>query len=140
MEVGALQPEIHYAATADGLRIAYYTRGQGPPLVRVRVMFSHLTAELTLGIEAPGWRDASRISTVVRYDHRGFGLSDRAAPDFSLDAMCLDLEAVVARLGLRRFYITTDIPPASLIAINYAARHPDKVSRMALIYATTAIP
>ncbi len=140
MEVGALQPEIHYATTADGVRIAYYTRGQGPPLVRVRVMFSHLTAELTLGIEAPGWRDASRISTVVRYDHRGFGLSDRAAPDFSLDAMCLDLEAVVASLGLRRFYIVADLVHGSLIAINYANRHPEQVVRMALYSAATRIP
>src|SRR5438876_4731488 len=140
MEVGALQPEIHYATTADGVRIAYYTRGQGPPLVRVRVMFSHLTAELTLGIEAPGWRDASRISTVVRYDHRGFGLSDRAAPDFSLDAMCLDLEAVVASLGLRRFYIVADLVHGSLIAINCANRHPEQVVRMALYSAATRIP
>src|SRR5437870_577094 len=135
-----MEPRIQYAKTSDGVRVAYYTLGDGPPLVHIRLLFSHLTAELGLGRGESLLREASRISTVVRYDHRGFGLSDRAAADFSLDALCLDLEAVVARLGLRRFYITTDIPPASLIAINYAARHPDKVSRMALIYATTAIP
>ena len=98
------------------MRIAYYTVGEGPPLVHIRLPFSHLTAELGLGRVDSLLREASRISTVVRYDHRGFGLSDRAAADFSLDALCLDLEAVVARLGLRRFYITTEPTPASLVA------------------------
>ena len=136
-----MEPRIQYARTSDGVRIAYYTLGEGPPLVHIRLMYSHLTAELGLGRRTESLlREASRISTVVRYDHRGFGLSDRTAADFSLDALCLDLEAVVARLGLRRFYITTDIPPASLVAINYAARHPDQVWRMALVSAATAIP
>src|SRR5437867_9607062 len=136
-----MEPEIRYAKTSDGVRIAYYTLGEGPPLVHIRLMYSHLTAELGLGRRTESLlREASRIATVVRYDHRGFGLSDRAAPDFSLDALCLDLEAVVARLGLRRFYITTDFPPASLIAINYAAHHPEQIWRMALINASTAIP
>ena len=54
--------------------------------------------------------------------------------------MCLDLEAVVASLGLRRFYIVADLVHGSLIAINYANRHPEQVVRMALYSAATRIP
>jgi class 3 adenylate cyclase len=136
-----MEPRIQYAKTSDGVSIAYYTLGGGPPLVHIRLMFSHLTAELGLGRRTlSALEEASRTATVVRYDHRGFGLSDRASASFSLDSMCYDLEAVVSRLGIQRFYMTTDIPPASLVAINYAARHPEQVWRMALMGAAARLP
>ena len=43
----------------------------------------------------------ARVATLVRYDHRGFGLSDRDVTDFSVDRLVSDLEAVVDKLELR---------------------------------------
>ena len=39
-----MEPEIRYAKTSDGVRIAHYTLGEGPPFVHIRLLFSHLTA------------------------------------------------------------------------------------------------
>jgi len=46
--------------------------------------------------QSPVWRhfldELGSISTLVRYDERGFGLSDWSVDDFSLDARIDDLE------------------------------------------------
>jgi DNA-binding CsgD family transcriptional regulator/pimeloyl-ACP methyl ester carboxylesterase len=69
--------------------------------------------------------------TLVHYDGRGTGHSQRDVTDLSLGAMVSDLEAVIGRAGL---------PEVSLLgqynscphAIAYAARHPERVKRMVL--------
>jgi class 3 adenylate cyclase len=68
---------------------------------------------------------------LVRYDMRGSGLSERSVTDYSLDAMVLDLEAVVDRLGLAKF-VLFGMAYAGPVAIAYAARHPERVSHLIL--------
>jgi pimeloyl-ACP methyl ester carboxylesterase len=41
--------------------------------------------------------------TLIRYDERGCGLSDRQAGELSLDGWVEDLESVVDAAGLERF-------------------------------------
>ena len=67
----------------------------------------------------------------MRYDPRGNGLSDRDATDLTLDALVGDLEAVVDALGIDEMvlYAVTFGGP---IAMTYAARHPERVSRLIL--------
>ncbi len=94
------EPRIQYAKTSDGVSIAFWTLGEGAPLVYVpRLPYSHIQMEWQI----PEWRAwHERLSAkrmLVRYDGRGTGLSDRDAVDFSLDAQLLDLEAVTDRLG-----------------------------------------
>jgi len=73
----------------------------------------------------------SRAYRVVRYDGRGFGLSDRDVTDWGLEARVQDIEAVVDALGLERFalYAFSAGGPAG---IAYAAKHPDRVSHLVL--------
>ena len=79
------------------------------------------------------WRhflqDLGRFTTIYRYDERGFGLSEWEVEDFSLDARVSDLEAVVADAGLDRFALMA-MSQGGPVAISYAVRHPDAVSRM----------
>ncbi len=83
--------------------------------------------------ESPVWRhfleDLGAISTLIRYDERGFGLSDWNAEDFSLDARVADLEAVVEDLGFDRFALL-GMSGGSPVALEYALRHPDRVTRI----------
>lgn len=74
---------------------------------------------------------AARRNTYVRYDSRGFGLSDRDVSDFSLDLMVRDLEAVADRLQLDRFRLIAATSGAPL-AIAYAARYPKRLSHLVL--------
>ncbi len=80
--------------------------------------------------EALHWRERlARGRKLVRYDCRGFGLSEREVDDFTLDAMIRDLEAVVERLGLQRFVIFAPIH-AGAAAIAYTTLHPTNVSHL----------
>ena len=72
-----------------------------------------------------------RTYTFCRYDARGCGLSDRDVTDVSLDAMVSDLEAVVDAAGLDQFSLLS-LSAGGALAIAYAAKHPRRVSRMAL--------
>ena len=75
-----MEPRIQYAKTSDGVSIAYYAIGQGPAFVWMELP-SHLQAERKL-LTRRGYEDVSRIATLVRYDPRGFGLSERDISDF----------------------------------------------------------
>ncbi len=123
--------EVQFCRTADDVRIAYACVGDGPPLVWAGHWLSHLA----FNWESPIWRhwteEFARDHTFVHYDQRGHGLSDWKNPDFSVDAFVRDLEAVVDTLGLDRFALIGS-SRASPTAIAYAARHPERVSRLVL--------
>ena len=127
-----MEPQIRYAQTKDGMSIAYWTLGEGVPFVHMPPdPFSHLQLEWQM-VDVRGWyQRLAEKRRLVRYDGRGSGLSERRVPDYSLDAMVLDLEAVVDRLGLERFALWgfLDSGPA---AIAYAARYPERVSHLIL--------
>ena len=78
--------EIRFCRAADGTRLAYAVHGSGPPLVVASCWLSHLQHDW----QSPVWRhfldDLGAIATVVRYDERGFGMSDWDVDDFSLEA------------------------------------------------------
>ena len=96
-----MEPRIQYAKTSDGVSIAYSTLGEGKRLVCLPVLaLSHLEMEWQIP-EVWNWYERLAVGRMlIRYDPRGFGLSQRDAP-FSLDSARLDLEAVVDELGRR---------------------------------------
>ncbi|MBE0608312.1 MAG: adenylate/guanylate cyclase domain-containing protein [Dehalococcoidia bacterium] len=127
-----MDPLIQYAMTRDGVNIAYATIGTGHPLLVLPILpLSHLQVEWQM----PGMREflesLANHHTVIRYDARGLGLSDRDPGDRSLDAHILDIDAVVEKLRLERFAVF-GASYSGPLAIRYAARHPDKVTRLVL--------
>jgi len=127
-----MEPRIQYAQTEDGVSIAFATLGEGTPLVMLPSLpFSHIQLELQ-SPENRSWNDRlAEKRMLVRYDSRGCGLSEQDVTDFSLDAMVLDLEAVVNHLKLERFALL-GAHFAGLVAVAYAARSPDRVSHLVL--------
>lgn len=69
--------------------------------------------------------------TLLRYDQRATGLSDREVPSVSFDAWVRDFEAVVDAAGFDTFPIVGASQGAS-IAIAYAAKHPARVEKLIL--------
>ncbi len=127
-----LEPLVRYAQAADGVTIAYQVCGAGPPLVVMpSCPLSHLQLEWQLPAYRRWWEAMARLATVIRYDCRGSGLSDRAHADFSLAAQLQDLAAVVDALGLARFALAAPVAagPAGLV---YAASYPARVSHLVL--------
>jgi class 3 adenylate cyclase len=129
-----VEQQVGFATTSDDVRIAYATTGQGPALVHVVGWATHLERGIGSPLYDPadGIRWLSRRNLYVRYDGRGFGLSDRDVVDFSLDARVRDLEAVVDTLGLDRLSIFA-MSMGGPTAVAYAARHPEKVSRIVFL-------
>ena len=132
-----IEQKIGFAQTSDGVRIAYATTGQGPAIVQVLGWATHIEGGLGSPLyDAAGLLPMSSAHHLfVRYDGRGFGLSDRDVKDFSLDARVRDIEAVVDALHLDRvgIYAMSAGGPAAIV---YVAQHPERVSR--LVLASTA--
>jgi len=129
--VVAVEPRIQYAKTTDGVSIAFWTLGEGPPLVHLPLIFSHIQMEWQLP-ECRRWYERlAEKRKLVRYDFRGAGLSERNVTDFTVDALVLDVEAVVDRLGLEKFALL-GLQTSGPAAIAYAARHPERVSHLLL--------
>ena len=113
------------------MRIAYATGGSGLPIVKTPNWLNHLE----LDPQSPVWRpwvaEMVRRYRLIRYDARGCGLSDREVEPDSFATNMLDLEAVVDAAGLHRFALFGASQGAA-IAIEFAARHPDRVSHLIL--------
>lgn len=120
---------IHFANGSDGTRIAYAISGDGPPLVRAPHWMTHLEFDARGPTSGPLIRRLSQHHRLFRYDNRGCGLSDREVPVSSLDQEVSDLEAVVDAAGLDRFALF-GISAGAAISIRYAARHPQRVSKL----------
>jgi class 3 adenylate cyclase len=131
-----MEQEIRFCTTFDGVRIAYATVGEGPPLVFVPGWISHLEVDWQFPQTRRLWEAYAEHFTFVRLDKRGTGLSDRNVGDYSLDARVRDLEAVVDHLRLKRFALF-GISEGGPTSIEYVVRHPRRVTRM-LLYGTFA--
>ena len=117
------------------MRLAYARHGSGPPLLINTCWLSHLEYDW----QSPVWRhylaELGEHVSVVRYDERGFGMSDWDIEDFSLEARFADLERVVEAAGLERFALM-GLSGGAPVAIKYAAAHPGRVTRLVLHGAT----
>jgi len=132
-----MEQEIHFATTPEGVRIAYATVGEGPPLVKAANWLNHLEFDW----RSPVWyhllEEFARNHLLVRYDERGNGLSDWHVQDLSFESFVTDLESVVDAVGLRRFALM-GISQGGAVAIAYAIRHPERVSHL-ILYGAFAV-
>jgi pimeloyl-ACP methyl ester carboxylesterase len=126
-----LEQRISYCRSWDGTQLAYAASGSGAPLVKAANWLSHLEFDW----HSPVWRHwleaFSRDHTLIRYDERGCGLSEREVAEISFEAWVRDLEAVVDAAGLERF-VLLGLSKGASIATAYAARHPERVTRLVL--------
>ena len=132
-----MEPQIKYALTDDGVSIGYWTIGEGNPLI-----WPHGAVGAT---SLRAWRTPEgralieRIAAhrmLVRYDARGFGISQEGTIDLSLEARVRDLAAVINRLGAERVDLCgyLDSGPAALA---YASGHPERIAHLVL-WSTTS--
>jgi DNA-binding CsgD family transcriptional regulator/pimeloyl-ACP methyl ester carboxylesterase len=125
-------PRISYARSADGVRLAFTVAGEGPALVFVPwVPFSNLQMEWQNPLLHRIFEQLARRLTLIHYDGRGTGHSQRDVTDLSPDAMVADLEAVVDQVGVAEVSLLGQYNSCTH-AVAYAARHQERVRRMAL--------
>jgi len=122
---------IRFSVTEDGVRLAWASVGNGPPLVKASNWLTHLDFEWGSPIWQHWWTELSKHNRVIRYDERGNGMSQRDVPHVSFDTWVRDLETVVDAAGLDRFSLL-GISRGGAIAIAYAVKHPERVSKLVL--------
>ncbi len=121
-----MQPSIQYAITSDRVSIAFCTMGQGTPLVVLPWgPWGSIQLEWQLPLCRKWYERLAQRRMIVRYDGRGTGLSDRDATDFRLESQVAD------RLRLKKLAVLAP-QTGGPAAIDYAARHPERVSRLVL--------
>jgi pimeloyl-ACP methyl ester carboxylesterase/DNA-binding CsgD family transcriptional regulator len=126
-----MNQNISFCTTPDGVRLAYAVSGDGPPIVMSATWLTHLEHQWRSLAWRP-WLDIfTRDHKVLRHDSRGCGLSDRNAVNLSYENWIRDLECVIEAAGFRRFAMVGTCWGGA-IAVDYAARHPDRVSHLVL--------
>ena len=128
-----MDQEIGFCTTSDGVSIAFAAIRDGDrPVVHACGWPTQLDLE---------WEDEqprqflellARGSTLIRYDMRGSGLSERDVADFSLPVLVKDLEAVVEHLGFEQFDLVSLGMLAGPIAMTYASENPDRIRKLVL--------
>ena len=117
------------AHTADvaGVRIAYYVRGRGAPVLFI----------MGLGGRAGDWNErfldrvAERFE-VISFDNRGTGRSDAPDGEYTLEQMANEAVAVLDAVGRWRAHVV-GISMGGMIAQLVALRHAARVDRLVLI-------
>ena len=123
---------VRYLRSRDGIQLAWAEAGQGAVVVKAANWLTHLEYEW----ESPVWQHWIRFFSdhfrFIRYDERGCGMSERAAGDLSVDQWTADLEDVIAAAAPSEPFALLGISQGAAMCISYAARHPERVSRLLL--------
>jgi DNA-binding winged helix-turn-helix (wHTH) protein/pimeloyl-ACP methyl ester carboxylesterase len=133
----AAKQEISFCKTPDGVNLALAAVGSGPPLVKIANWLTHLEYDWESPIWSPLLQFLAERWRLIRYDGRGNGLADRDVADISFDAFVRDLDTVVEAVQLKQAAFL-GISQGAAVAIAYAVRHPERVSKLILYggYAT----
>ncbi len=132
-----MQQSIRFCTTADGVKLAYATSGNGTPLAMSATWLTHLEHQWQSLAWQPWLEAFSRGHQLLRYDPRGCGLSDRNTDKLSFENWVRDFESVIDAASLPRFDVLATCWGGP-VAIEYAARHPERVSRL-ILYGTYAL-
>ncbi|HSO93490.1 MAG TPA: alpha/beta fold hydrolase [Candidatus Dormibacteraeota bacterium] len=125
------QQQVTFCSTPDGVRLAVALVGKGDALVKTANWLNHVEFDWQSPVWAPTFGRWAARNRLIRYDQRGTGLSDWETADISFEAFVRDLEAVIESLQLERFALF-GISQGGAVAIAYAARHPERVSKLIL--------
>lgn len=122
---------IRYLSNDLGQSLAYAVVGSGKPVVRIGHNMSHLGLEWADPTERQVIDEMSRHFTVLMSDAAGTGLSDHAIDSLDFARAADDIIRLADAAGIDRFAAFSE-SGGCLTGLNLAARHPDRVRRLAM--------
>jgi pimeloyl-ACP methyl ester carboxylesterase/DNA-binding CsgD family transcriptional regulator len=132
-----VDPDLAFATSADGVRIAWTSVGSGPALIHLPgVPLSNVEAEWRIPILRRAYLAMSEQLRLIQFDGRGTGRSQRVVSDLSLDANLGDIDAVLESAGIDQCVVLGFYHSATH-AIAWAARHPERVRGLILFGGAT---
>lgn len=127
-----MEQTISYCQAPDGVTIAYAVSGSGPPLIRTGMWFTHLEEELTGNIFLSLFEALAEHFTLIRYDMRGTGLSERNIKAYSEKQLVGDYFAILNAAGYEKSDIIA-FSQGALVAWLVAEAEPNRVGRIVTI-------
>jgi pimeloyl-ACP methyl ester carboxylesterase len=122
---GVEDPGIRYARNGD-VSIAYRVIGEGPiDMIFVTGFVGHLEIAMEFPAARRFFERLGSFCRVIFFDKRGFGLSDRGAGFYTIEAVAEDMNAVLDAVGMARaavFGVSEGGPAAALFAATHAER------------------
>jgi len=120
------KPEIKYAQVGD-VKLAYYTRGEGEPLLMINGFLSTMSLWDPLMIE-----ELAKQHQLILFDNRGVGLStDTKENHTTIPQMADDAAGLLKALGIKKANILA-YSMGARIGQQFLIRHPDLVSKAVL--------
>ena len=107
----------------NGVNLYYEINGSGPPVVQIggAVNGHEGYALITPSMQAH--------FTVIDYDHRGYGFSDRPRQKYTMDVWADDLAGLLDALGVHQCHVHGG-SMGGFIAVLFAAKYPERVDRL----------
>jgi class 3 adenylate cyclase/pimeloyl-ACP methyl ester carboxylesterase len=121
--------EVRYCTAEDGVRIAYCVEGEGPPLLISPFIIEAFSLCHLFPAYEQFIRDVSNGYTAIRFDQRGSGLSEHVAENVTVGDFARDAAAVIEATGVQR-HIALGLGSGSQVFIEYARKHPERISRL----------
>jgi pimeloyl-ACP methyl ester carboxylesterase len=117
---------LHFVAT-NGVSFHYRLEGPRGP----SVIFLH-----EIGGSLDSWDgvvpDLAKRFRVLRYDQRGFGLSEKIRQPYSIETLTDDLQALLDTLELAPPYHIVSLAASSMQALSFHQRDPAKIGSLVL--------
>src|SRR5215210_4677297 len=112
--------------SANGVSLRYEVTGEGPPLCLI----------IGYRLHGAAWPDAfvehlARRFSLLTFDNRGTGLSDKPAYGYGLDLMAADVAGLLDGLGWTSAHVL-GFSMGGAIAQELAIRTPERVGRLVL--------
>ena len=122
-------PETRYTYTVDGVAIAYQVLGEGSPSIVFAnsAWSSNVEISWEWSLTASLYRGLAGLGTLVMFDRRGAGLSDRVSGDRlpTLEARMDDIRAVMDAVGLERA-VLYGLEDGAAVCFLFAATYPER--------------
>jgi len=119
---------------AGGVALRYELSGEGP---RVVVLIHEMGGTLE------SWESIMpvlrRHYRTLRFDMRGFGLSEKIRGPITLEQLADDVRALLDALGLPLPVAVVGCAVGAAVALCFAARHPDRTAMLAVSSPSTGI-
>jgi class 3 adenylate cyclase len=126
-------PDIDYATTDDGVRIAYQRWGDGPPLLICPQIISNTEVHNEHEYYRRVREHVGRFMSCVEFDKRGIGLSDRCHGEMpSLETRLKDIIAVLDAVGWESAHFW-GMSEGGMMGQLFAAEFPERVQSLTLV-------
>ena len=110
-------------ASVNGVDLYYEINGSGPTVIQIG---GAVNGHEGYALITPHMQEHF---TVIDFDHRGYGASDRPAQKYTMDTWVDDMAGLLDALGIERCHVHGG-SMGGFIACLFAARYPERVDRL----------